>query len=260
MPRGRVVVRTATERDAKGLALVYRHAFGPRTARQVRADLRQREFPRELLVALIDGTVASTVDIQYRRLLVDGVPLWTGGIAGVATRWDYRGRGLATRLMKEAIRRIRARGVSNTSLFTGHNLPAIRIYERLGYRETSDWHTIYDIRKPAAWIAKRFEWRSRWLPQTPFGREVVRTWRRRVLLSTPEWKVTVRCDGRRFRVVAGKRGRPDVVMQGNARDVFFCFGDRLAFDRSVRRGRVRLTGDRESVRTWRRVLTLEWRE
>jgi ribosomal protein S18 acetylase RimI-like enzyme len=260
MPRGRVVIRTATRRDAAGLALVYRHAFGPRTAREVRADLRPREFTRDLLVALIDGTVASTVDVQYRRLLVDGVPLWTGGIAGVATRWDYRGRGLATRLMKEAIRRIRARGVSNTSLFTGHNLPAIRIYERLGYRETSDWQTIYDIRKPVAWIAKRFEWRSRWLPQTPFGREILRTLRKRVLISTPEWKVTIHGDGRRFRVLGGTRGRPDVVMRGNARDVFRCFGDRFAFDRSVRRGTVRLSGDRESIRTWRRVLTLEWRE
>lgn len=256
----RVVVRTATERDAKGLALVYRHAFGPRTAREVRAGLRQREFPRDLLVAVVDGVVASTVDVQYRRLLVDGVPLWTGGIAGVATLWDYRGRGLATRLMKEAIQRIRARGVSNTSLFTGHNLPAIRIYDRLGYRETSDWRIIYDIRKPVAWIAKRFEWRSRWLPQTPFGRDVLRTWKKRVLISTPGWRVTIRCDGRGLRVFGGRRGRPDIVMRGGAKEVLSFFGDRRAFDRAVRRRTVRLTGDTESVRTWRRVLTLEWRE
>src|SRR5438093_5415962 len=127
MAGGRVVVRTATERDAAGLAVVYRHAFGPRTPQQVRAAMRDPDVRRDLLVALVDGVVASTVNIQYRRLLVDGVPILTGGIASVATHWDYRGRGLATRLMKEAIRRMRARGVSNTTLFTGHNLPAIRI-------------------------------------------------------------------------------------------------------------------------------------
>src|SRR3989442_14491288 len=139
MPEGRAVVRTATARDAAGISAVYRHAFGPSTAAGGRRSLRSGEFPRDLLSALVDGVVASTVDIQYRTLLVDGVPLRTGGIAGVATRWEFRGRGLATRLMREALRRIRARGISSTTLFTGHPLPAIRIYRRLGYSETSDW-------------------------------------------------------------------------------------------------------------------------
>lgn len=260
MAKARVVVRTATERDAAGLALVYRHAFGPRTAREVRASLRRRDFPRDLLVAVVDGVVASTVDIQYHRLLVDGVPLWTGGIAGVATRWEYRRRGLATLLMREAFRRIRARGVSNTTLFTGHHLPAIRIYERFGYTETSNWSIFYDIRKPVPWIARRFAWRSRWLRQTPFGREIFRTWRKRVLLATPGWSATITVDGKGFRVLPGRRGRPGVVMRGDASEIFHAFGDRFAFDRSVRRGRLRVTGDRDDVRVWRRILTLEWRE
>ena len=260
MPRGRVVVRTATIRDAPGVALVYRHAFGPSTARGVRSSLNRREFPRDLLIALVDGVVASTVDVQYRRLLVDGVPIWTGGIAGVATLWEYRGRGLATRLMREAIRRIRARGISNTTLFTGHALPAIRIYERLGYSETSDWHILYDIRKPVEWIAKRFEWRNRWLRQTPFGREALRSWRRRVLIATPRWSATIVGDGKGFRVRPGRRGRPDIVVRGDPDEVFFSFGDRLAFDRNVRRGTIRLTGDATDIGTWRRILTLEFTE
>ncbi len=260
MPRGRVVVRTATERDAAALALVYRHAFGPRTAAGVRRSLRRRDFPRDLLVALVDGVVASTVDVQYRKLLVDGVPLWTGGIAGVATRWEHRGRGLATRLMREAIRRIRARGISNTSLFTGHHLPAIRIYERLGYAETSDWRILDDIRRPVPWIAKRFEWRSRWMRQMPPGREILRTWRKRVLLATPDWSATITCDGKGFAVRAGRRGRPEVVMRGTSRAIFYSFGDRFAFDRDVRTGKVRVAGPPEAVRTWRRILTLEWTE
>jgi predicted N-acetyltransferase YhbS len=260
MPKGRVVVRTAMERDAAGIALVYRHAFGPSTAAGVRQALRRREFPRDLLVALVDGVVASTVDVQYRTLVVDGVPLRTGGIAGVATRWEYRGRGLATRLMREAIRRIRVRGISNTTLFTGHHLPAIRIYERFAYTETADWRILYDIRRPVPWIAKRFEWRSRWMRQTPAAREILRTWRKRVLLATPDWNATITCDRKGFAVRAGRRGRPDVVMRGTSKAILHSFGDRLAFDRNIRAGKVRVAGTPQAVRTWRRILTLEWTE
>ena len=260
MPKGRAVVRTATVRDAAGIAAVYRHAFGPSTAAGVRRSLRSREFPRDLLIALVDGVVASTVDIQYRTLLVDGVPLRTGGIAGVATRWEFRGRGLATRLMREALRRIRARGISSTTLFTGHPLPAIRIYRRLGYSEASDWRILYDIRRPVPWIAKRFEWRSRWMRQTPAARAILRTWRARVLLASPDWTATITCDGKGFTVRPGRRGRPEVVMRGSSKAIFHSFGDRLAFDRNLRTGKVRITGPPEAVRTWRRVLTLEWTE
>jgi len=260
MRKGRVVIRSATLRDAVGLAVVYRHAFGPGTAAGVRRALRRGDFPRDLLVALVDGVVASTVEVQYRKLLVDGVPLWTGGIAGVATRWEYRGRGLATRLMREAIRRIRARGISNTTLFTGHQLPAIRIYQRLGYSETSDWRVLYDIRRPVAWIAKRFEWRSRWMRQTPGAREILRTWRRRVLLATPDWSATITCDEKGFAVRSGRRGRPDVAMRGPSSAIFYSFGDRLAFDANVRSGKVRVVGPPQAVRIWRRILTLEWTE
>ena len=260
MPKGRAVVRTATVRDAAGIAAVYRHAFGPSTAAGVRRSLRSREFPRDLLIALVDGVVASTVDIQYRKLLVDGVPLWTGGIAGVATRWEFRGHGLATRLMREALGRIRARGMSSTTLFTGHHLPAIRIYKRLGYSETSDWRALYDIRRPVPWIAKRFEWRSRWMRQVPAGRAILRTWKTRVLLATPGWSATITRDGKGFTVLPGRRGRPDIVMRGPSKAIFHSFGDRLAFDRNVRSGKVRLTGPPEPIRTWRRILTLEWTE
>ena len=260
MAGGRVVVRTATERDAAGLAVVYRHAFGPRTPQQVRAAMRDPDVRRDLLVALVDGVVASTVNIQYRRLLVDGVPILTGGIASVATHWDYRGRGLATRLMKEAIRRMRARGVSNTTLFTGHNLPAIRIYRRLGYSETSDWRTFIDVRRPVAWVTKRFDYRSDWLRQTPFGLSVLRTWRKRVHIATRSWSATITVDRGRFHVSPGTRGRGDVVMRGDAQRIFHCFGDRNAFDRNLRAGAIRLAGETDDIATWRRILTLEWSE
>ncbi len=259
MGKGRVVVRTATERDAPALARVYRDAYGPITARDVRTWMRLPECPREYLVAVVDGVVASTVNIQYRELLVDGVPIRTGGIAGVATHGEYRRQGLATRLMREAIRRIRTRGISNTSLFTGYDLPAIRIYRRLGYSETADWRGFHDARRPVEWIRKRFEFRGKWLRSASFGKAVLRDSVRRVLLAAPGWRATVACDGHRFTVHAGRKGRPDIVMRGRSDAILHCFGDPDTYDRYVRRGTVRVTGDPDAARAWRRVLTMEWR-
>lgn len=259
MPEPRIVVRRGTLRDAAALARVYRDAYGPVSTRNVRRWMRSPECPREYLVAEVDGVVASSVDIQYRELLVDGVRIRTGGIAGVATHGAYRHRGLATRLLREANRRIRARGISNAALFTGYDLPAIRIYRRLGYTETSDWHSLYDAPRPVEWMKGRFEYRGGWLRTASYGKTILQAWDKRVLLATPRWRATVSCDGRRFTVQAGRRGRPDVVMRGREEAIINCFGSPHTFDAYVRRGTVRLSGDRDLIRAWRRILTTEWR-
>ncbi|GEM_PF-6494091 len=260
MPRERVVVRTASERDAVGLARIFTDAFGPTSPADVRRGMRRRDSPQEYLLGVVDGVPAATLVIQYRELLVDGARIQTGGIAGVATRWEYRRRGLATRLMREAIRRVRARGISNTTLFTARSLPAIRIYERLGYSETAHWRIFFDVRRPVAWVARRFAYRARWLRRTAFGRDVLKGWRARVLLATPTWRATITFDGRRFTVRPGRRGRPDITMRGGSEAVLDSFGNRLAYDRNVRAERISVRGEPDALSAWRRLLTLEWRE
>jgi ribosomal protein S18 acetylase RimI-like enzyme len=260
MPRPRITIRRATERDAAAIARIFTDAFGPSSPKDVRKGMRLRDCRQEYLVAVVDGVPVSILIIQYRELLVDGVPMRTGGIAGVATHWAYRGRGLATALMRDAIRRIRARGISNTTLFTGRHLPAIRIYSRLGYTETEDWRVFYDVRQPGAWIGARFGYRTRWLPRTSFGKDFLRAWSERILIATPRWRATVAFDGRTFRVSPGRRGRPDIVMRGRSEDILECFGNRLVYDRNVRSGKVTVVGDPAKVSRWRRIVTLEWRE
>ena len=53
----------------------------------------------------------------------------------VAERW--RGSGLGTRLMEELADAARAAGFARLSLSVDHGNPAVRLYERLGYREVS---------------------------------------------------------------------------------------------------------------------------
>jgi len=222
-PRRHVVVRQATLRDAAQLATVYQHAFGPETPADVRRRRRRRDPPRETLVAVVDGVIASTVEVQYRDLIVGGVPIRTGGIAGVATRWEYRHHGLATRLMREAIRRVRSRGISNTTLFTGTNLPAIRIYTRLGYSETSKWQVFRDIRRPVDFLRSRFEYRSKWLGRN--GSLVRRSENRSLGAGTVAFSSPAHDGGPRSR---SKGGRSPSGPGGGARRTSWCEGAQAA--------------------------------
>jgi ribosomal protein S18 acetylase RimI-like enzyme len=55
----------------------------------------------------------------------------------VAVRDGHRGRGLGGRLLTELARVARAAGFAHLSLSVDQGNPAIRLYERLGYREVS---------------------------------------------------------------------------------------------------------------------------
>jgi len=68
-------------------------------------------------------------------------------IGNVAVHPDYRGQGIARRLMEAAIERVRDQG-GTTVLLEVHadNAPAVRLYEGLGFRRLS---AVTDLRRPA---------------------------------------------------------------------------------------------------------------
>jgi ribosomal protein S18 acetylase RimI-like enzyme len=51
---------------------------------------------------------------------------------------DYRGKGIGTMLMNKLFELLRERGYKRTSLSVQQNNPAVRFYERLGYRITEE--------------------------------------------------------------------------------------------------------------------------
>ena len=89
--------------------------------------------PRDTLLALDAGRPVACVQVFSRdvRLRRQAAPL--GGIGSVATHPDWRGRGLATRLVSDALGAIRARGRPIALLFTTR----FGFYERLGFRQIS---------------------------------------------------------------------------------------------------------------------------
>ena len=75
----------------------------------------------------LDGESISHVGIREREIVVYGCRTMVGCIGGVATKEEYRNRGLATRLMESSIRRIDENGGDVMFVSGGRGL-----YRRLG--------------------------------------------------------------------------------------------------------------------------------
>ena len=88
------------------------------------------------LVAEHDGKIVGHVQIITRELRICNTYVKTGGIANVSTDPNYRGKGIATNLLKIAINKIKEMGLSLSSLFTDYTSNAHRIYRRLGFTDT----------------------------------------------------------------------------------------------------------------------------
>lgn len=81
-------------------------------------------------VIVVDGRLVSTLRIWDRHVHLGATPVRMGGIGGVTTHPDFRGRGLASQLMKHAGDFMRSDGYELGVLFT--MIPA-RFYRRLGW-------------------------------------------------------------------------------------------------------------------------------
>ena len=67
-----------------------------------------------------------------------------GYIAMLATQQDYRGRGIATKLVRMAVDAMIVKGVDEIALETEvDNVPSLRIYENLGFIRTKRLHRYY---------------------------------------------------------------------------------------------------------------------
>ncbi len=93
--------------------------------------------------------VAADVDLAASRVLRDGAePVAiallgrrgaAGYVAGMGVAASHRGRGLGEVVMRAVLESARARGVTHVQLeVLVQNTPAVRLYERLGFRHVRD--------------------------------------------------------------------------------------------------------------------------
>jgi len=125
------------------MAKLFSECFGHTTPHQVSEWHRKSDIcPEDIFLGMVNGKLVAHVNMETKKLNHgEDLHAKTAGIAGVCTDSDYRKEGIGTRLMKYALNEAQQRGISNASLFTGLDNPAIRIYRRLGFVEILTWRT-----------------------------------------------------------------------------------------------------------------------
>ncbi|RKU38276.1 hypothetical protein C6496_07245 [Candidatus Poribacteria bacterium] len=107
--------------------------------------------PEGIRIALDKGTIVSTARVFLRKMFLHGEPITVGGIGEVSTRPEYRRRGLATQLLKDAIRFMEDREIAMSSLHGSQ-----RIYSIEGWEKVPRYHA----RQPFS-AEKRSKWEVR---------------------------------------------------------------------------------------------------
>ena len=128
LPEGNagVRLRRATPLDLEDLVALDRLAFEPMWRYSPRLHRRLYERAACMLVADVDGRA---VGYQAGSFVCG-----QGQIIRLAVHPDWRGQGIGTRLLREALRFFRARGVSFVTLNTqADTWIARRLYQRMGF-------------------------------------------------------------------------------------------------------------------------------
>ncbi len=87
--------------------------------------------PEGIRIAVDDGKIVSTVRVFIRKMFLHGEPVTVGGIGEVSTRSEYRRRGLATQLLKDAIRFMESRNIVTSSLHGSQRIYAVEGWEKV---------------------------------------------------------------------------------------------------------------------------------
>ncbi len=84
-------------------------------------------------IAYVGNQAASVSQVVVRELVIGDSVIRVAGIANVGTKASFRGKGLATSLLKHLLSELEGRGYLLAALFAGEGTQAYRIYRRLGF-------------------------------------------------------------------------------------------------------------------------------
>ena len=129
------MVRAAAEADARAMAELFAAVAAERTgiATEPPVDVEERaaQFARTAggsVVAVADGQVVGIIHVEVSR---HGF-----GDLGMLVHRDWRGRGVGSALLREAIVRARGQGLHKLCLEVfAHNEAAIALYRKAGFVE-----------------------------------------------------------------------------------------------------------------------------
>ena len=127
----------ATTIDLKEIVEFLAHIFGPnyREAHKTQTSILTNEpskKPRNFILARsMSGELIGLVRIVERTILIEGVPIFYGGISSVGVHADWRGKGVASDLMEYAIPEMRKRKIPLSILYGRRAVDGF--YTKYGY-------------------------------------------------------------------------------------------------------------------------------
>ncbi len=133
-----VVVRNPKPEELTTVWEVLCGAFGEEPRERFRRQIWEDSTfaVEQIRIAEVDGKIVSHVWVAERPVFYRGQAILPmGGIGGVGTLPEYRGQGLATLLLEDAIAYMNRKGHAISMLFTGIN----PFYARLGWADFPEW-------------------------------------------------------------------------------------------------------------------------
>ena len=257
-------VRNFQRGDEVCLAKLFSECFGPTTPRQLSEWLGKSEVaPEDIFVGVVDGKLVSHVNVEFRRLdHGEGVHLKTAGIAGVCTDSDYRRKGTMTHLMKHALESARQKGVSNASLFTGLDFPAVRIYRRFGFIDIVTWRTYIKYVDYPAFFARWLRVVNRCLKCSKIMARKLEGWEKSVVIRLKEvGALSFRFRRGRFHRLKEPPKHPDVEFYSDLETYARIVHGAIQWDDAVKEGKLRVSiGETADVKMFRRIVLWRWDE
>jgi len=208
-------VRNYKKGDEMHIARIYSECFGPATPRRLKKWHRLHgTLPEHVFIGVVDGKPVSSVEFVFKQLhLGEGVYLKTGGISGVCTDSDYRHKGIVTSLMKAGLNYTENSGASNSSLYTGLNIPAHRIYSRFGFVDIMTRRTYIKYFDYPFVFARWIRMLNRQLKDSKIATRKLQGWQKSVIIELKEvGPLAFRFRKGRFQKLKKPPKKPDIVL------------------------------------------------
>jgi len=256
------MVRNYRKGDEVAIAKIMSECFGPTTPRQLAEWFRRADVsPDDIFVGVVDGKLVSHVNMEFKQLHHgEGVYLKTAGVVGVCTDSDYRRKGIVTNLMGLALDNAQRRGFSNTSLFTGFDLPAFRIYRRLGFVDVMTWRTYIKYMDYTSIFAKWLRLLNRSLKDSKVAARKLEVWEKSVAIHLKEVGIlSFRFSRKRFQRLKKPPKRADIEFSTDLQTYAGIQRGVVQWEDAAKEGKLIVkSGEPADIETFKRILHWRW--
>jgi ribosomal protein S18 acetylase RimI-like enzyme len=257
-------VRNFVKGDEVALSRIFSECFGPVVPSRLMEWYRRLDVrPEDIFIGVVDGKLVSAVELVSKQLHHgEDVYIKTAGFSGVCTDSDYRHKGIVSNLMRIALEQSKARGLSNTSLYTGLDIPAHRIYERLGFVDISTWRTFIKYLDFPAVFARWVRQLNRSLKGSKIAMRKLEGWDKSVVIRLKDVDVlSFRFRKNRFQRLAKPPKLVDIEFSTDLETYMRVRRGVLLWEDAVKAGKLKVTqGDAGDTAMLKRILRWSWED